>query len=251
MHKNIFYLLSVLLISLNASAYMNMPINCGLALGLPQVSLLRPLPIIKQDVNGKCGPSSLAIALAYFGRIAPLNPYNCFELSDLTTASASNIGLATGQIQGYADMLAKKNPELVDNLSQHIPGFASKLAQMTPEQRWQLAIALSINTPENLVTGARLFGLNAVSQQAGLLQIASYVGNQEVVLMYWKMGFEREGHWSPMQSIGPFITELRDPWPTSPPNNFLSIADFMNRSSTGIPGYFVIVRVSDHPLLPF
>jgi hypothetical protein len=184
------------------------------------VRLPRPLPSIKQDVNGKCGPASLAIALSYFGRLFPMNAFNCFEMAD----TATNCVFATGVQNGRYAMFAGMG---------HLG-----------------ATCFTLNSGDSLAETARLFGLFSNAQDATANQIASWVARGEVVLVHWLMGPEREAHWSDVQHLGMVTTTLKDPWPTSPADNTMLTNDFLLRSSTGVAGYFHTVRVSDRPLYP-
>ncbi len=172
----------------------------------------RALPILKQDVNGKCGPTSLAIAAAYFGHIFQLNPFDPLEVPNRVT----DMTLATA------------------NASHLFPGAHD---------------CIKLNSGESLAATAKNMGLYATAQFASLSQIAGYILQQEVVLIHWWMGPDvLDYHWSPVQALAPGFISLRDPWPTSPIENVLPLASFQFQSITGVPGRFPIVRVSSRPL---
>jgi|GEM_PF-4738640 len=182
-----------------------------------RTSLSRPLPIVRQNMNGKCGPSSLAIAVAYFGKIFQLHASNPYELSDAMTTAVYQVGM-------YG--LGSQSVLVADTLSR----------------------CVLINSAETLASTARVFGLYAKVETAALAQMASHVSNQEVVLVHWTMGTGLEdGHWSAIQEINSAEIHLRDPWPLNPIENVRPLWDFAARSLVAT-GFFTIVRVSDRPL---
>lgn len=196
--------------------------DCGTLVEIastPTVSLPRPLPHLKQDVNGKCGPTSLAIGLNYFGRIHQTNPYDPLQLPN--------------QITDMVAAVAKSSAGL------------SPLTVLDP-----LSWSVAVNSANNLAATALLYGLSAKVETANLNQIASYVGQQEVVLIYWWQGpGPLDFHWSVVQGLGPVTVHLRDPWPSDPSDNFQQTLEFIYRSTTGTPGFFQIVRLSANPIL--
>jgi hypothetical protein len=186
------------------------PSTCALTLG--GAAMYKPLPVLKQDVNGKCGPTSLAIAAAYFGRAFQLNPYNPLELPNRFTAMTLTTANAANLFNGAPD-------------------------------------CMKLNSGESLAATARVIGLNATAQYASLAEIAGFIRNQEVVLVHWWMGPDPlDYHWSPIQALASSFISLRDPWPTSPAENVQPLEQFQFRTLTGIPGTFPIVRVSSNPL---
>jgi len=181
----------------------------------------RALPVVRQNCNGKCGPSSLAIALAYFGRILQKNPVNPFELSD----EVSNVV--------YAATTAPTQV-LVDH---------------------PLAYGIRLNNSEALAAVARMYGLHAKVDMLTLEQVAAAInskslGREEVVLVHWWMGPEAyDFHWSVFQSLSAVHVHLRDPWPTSPVDHLYSSAEFRLRSGMSVPGKFHVVRIATSPIL--
>lgn len=185
---------------------------------IPTVSLPLPLPQLKQDMNGKCGPTSLAIGLSHFGRIHQTNPYNPLQLPNQITDMVGAVAKSTAGLP----------PQTV-------------LDPLT----WSIAV----NSADNLAATALLYGLSSKSEVASLSQIASHIGNQEVVLIYWWQGpGPLDFHWSVVQGLGPVTVHLRDPWPSEPSDNFQQTLEFIYRSTTGIPGSFQIVRLSANPI---
>jgi hypothetical protein len=182
------------------------------------VALPRPLPSFKQDVNGKCGPTSLGIALGYFGKVFP-NPLDPFSVANQMVAAVINVS---------KDKSAARGMPLTNALN----------------------ISIVINGSEALSDTARAYGLYSVYNRATLAQMASYVADGEVVLVHWWMGpGTMDQHWSAIQNIGASTIELRDPWPENPSHNVKALIDFYYRSWTGIPGVFSVVRISDHPIV--
>jgi len=197
-----YFLFALFFISAQASA-----LFCESAL------LPASLPVIKQHHNGQCGPTSLSIALAYFGRL----PYmqNIFVPQWMTERVMTTHILRTGR---------------------------------TPSNILDIGIAL--NDGNNLAATANIFGLYAKSETASLTQIASYIARGEVVLVHWLMGPEAfDMHWSVFQGISSTLTHLRDPWPTMPDDHFITTIDFLQKTTNGLGnGTFSIVRVSSLPV---
>lgn len=182
-----------------------------------RAALSRPLPIVRQDMNGKCGPSSLAIAASYFGRALPVNCFNPYELADWMTAATYQVGNFNLGLNG---------PLISDPLT----------------------ISILINSAETLASTARAVGLYAKVGTETLSEVFSNVSHQEVVLIHWRMGTGREdGHWSAVQEINSAEIHLRDPWPSNPIENVKGIWDFAQRSLVA-PGVFTVVRISERPL---
>lgn len=202
-------LLLVLTAGFSTTAWTSTASLCARLLG--GVSLSRPLPVIKQDVNGKCGPSSAAIAAAYFGKLTPQNPFDPFELSNLMTSIV------------YTNAQMMQGP---------IPPAATC---------WVL------NAQNSLADAIRTLGIWAMPATASLDEIALMVASEEVVLVHWWMGPDpMDYHWSAVQAIAPSFVALRDPWPTSPNENVQPLPEFLYRASSGIPGRFSVVRTKLH-----
>ncbi|MEO0334900.1 MAG: C39 family peptidase [Pseudomonadota bacterium] len=198
-----------------------LPKTCGVVLAAqmasePMVSLSRPLPYLKQDCNGKCGPTSLAIALVHFGKLGgSMDP---FAVSNQVTEIVYGVLKSTSP-----------NPLAID---------------LDP-----IARSVGLNASTTLALTAQQFGLFARAEMASFSQLATHVANQEVVLVHWWQGpGPADYHWSVLQGIGPSVIHLRDPWPEDPYDNFQSLYDFQNRSSTGSPGLYNVVRISDRPI---
>ncbi|MGE0762376.1 MAG: hypothetical protein AB7N80_03760 [Bdellovibrionales bacterium] len=202
-------------------------LNTGLSLVPTSAQLSRQLPLVRQDTNGKCGPSSLAIALAHFGKIQATNFFDVYELSNLVT--------------GLVHQTVSYNSSLE---------FWSNL--YPPLQYPGVALSLTLNAGPSLAETALRMGLFANSGIATLDQISQYVARQEVVLVHWQANLSQplEQHWSAVQEINSLVVTLRDPWPTHPMANPLPILDFVRRATAGGLNRFHIVRVADHYLLP-
>jgi hypothetical protein len=183
-------------------------------------TLARPLPFYKQDVGGKCGPTTWAIAIGYFGR-APgtvLNPFDPFAA----------VNTATGSVLAVSSYKAHQRGQPLRSLEE---------------------ACLHINGSFDLADSARAVGLFAKTQTATLAQIQTYIRNQEVVMVHWWMGPQPwDDHWSAFQSLGSDSLELRDPWPWNPAANQKSTREFLYRGTTGQMGQFYIVRISDRPV---
>jgi hypothetical protein len=182
-----------------------------------RAALPKPLPVVRQDINGKCGPSTLAMAASYFRRALPMNCLNPYELADTMTVATYQVGRYWLGLQGAAA------PDV-------------------------LSLSILINSAETLAATARALGLYARAGTETLGEVFLNVLNQEVVLIHWAMGTGWEdGHWSAVQEINSAEIHLRDPWPSNPIENVKEIWDFSQRSLAA-PGFFSVVRVSDRPL---
>lgn len=193
-------------------------------------SLRGSLPAFRQDANGKCGPTSLGIALGYFGKVVP-QTWDPYEIANRMTNATLQVAKAT-----MTPLKLQVSMSVLANIG--IPVVESAI------------YSVAINGADVLAQTARLFGTYAHDTQATLPQIIEYVANNEAVMIHWWSGpGPADDHWSVVQQIGPGAIELRDPWPTSPAANIKSLDDFLKRSKTAAPGVFTIVRISDRPLM--
>ena len=195
------------------------------------VSLSRPLPEYKQDIVGKCGPSSLGLALGYFGKVYEL-PWTPYKVANEVTA--------------VAVMLAQKKitPSFFQFTTQLLLQQGVPLAAITEE----LILRVIVNSSDTLVETAQYYGLYATSGTANLAETMRYIGADEVVLVHWLSGGPFDDHWSAIQGVSGQLIELRDPWPTSPSSHIKQLQEFSSRSTTSVPGYFHVVRVSNKPI---
>lgn len=175
-----------------------------------------PLPVLKQDTGGKCGPASLAIALVYSGKLALAPPYDGLNLVNEVYAMALQQATASGFVK-----------------------------HLMTQYHSVLVAGMAVNSSFTLAEVAKQFGLDAHAQMSTLNEIKDFVKMQDVVLIHWQMHLNQPSnqHWSVIQSFGNGYLELRDPWPENPSNHWRELSDFSQRNTTGRAGYFHVVRI--------
>lgn len=201
---------------LPATTAVTSTLECAVALtGIVPAHLPHALPMVIQDINGKCGPSSLAIALIYFGKLTNPTANVCLP-ADIVSQLVYHVGLTREFVAGRAVTLH--------------PYYNSFL----------------INSSANLAAAAQSQGLFASTEVMSLAQISWGVARGEVILVHWWSGpGSLDFHWSTVQAIDPLTITMRDPWPAHPRENIINLLEFASRSPINGGGYFHTVRISN------